>query len=299
MKLSHRRARPRRAAFTLIELLVVIGIIAVLVGLIAGAVQRVRTVGPRTQTLAEIREMADSLNALMKTAPGNPTFLPSKLVLFEDTTQYNAVLSGARNPPAGATKFDVLNSFDALRKVFGSRWIGSGVDWNGDGSISGEWVLEGQYALVFWIGGIPDPPSKGNGTQGFAKNAFNPARPGGERLASFTFKSDRLVRNTNNGGFFAYNDPYGQPYAYFSSVGVAGSYGNQGNDCPSLGIKAYQSQSTSEFINPNSFQIISAGPDNKFGPGGAIWDPSAGSSQGDTKDNLTNFSRLQLAAPQG
>lgn len=195
------------------------------------------------------------------------------------------------------------------------------------------WVLYGPECLVFFTGGIMSDanPAVSGGVitpLGFSTNNANPLQAGGTRKGPYypNFKTSRLtpamyVENLVTGkmvatGFFQYQDPFekgpgqpGQPYAFFSSYG-GGSTGNnytvankKAGDCYTLpagstvanGLQPYV-QPNGAFLNPNTYQIISAGPDLFFGPGGK-WDPKKGDSiTVGTGDNLTNFSGSPLKA---
>jgi hypothetical protein len=178
---------------------------------------------------------------------------------------------------------------------------GTEVDWNGDGQIKGDWVLEGDECLIFFLGGIPAHGDKANGCLGFAKGGRNPASPLVPRDGPFfDMKSSRL-RDLHGRGFFSYLDPWDkQPYAYFSAYGQADGYNRYGGtDCPTLNVSPYADALTPKprYLNPRGFQIVSAGKDGKFGPGG-IWDPAKGAPSGPGADDCSNFSRRRLGEPQ-
>jgi prepilin-type N-terminal cleavage/methylation domain-containing protein len=289
---KRRAAVSGRGAFTLVELLVVIAIIAVLMSLTVAAAMRVLGAGPRTQTLAEINKLTESLKTAQRGGFGSRTvdFFPSKLVLYEDVTQYT---NGAA-PPAGCTAQDVQRSAKVLTQMFGSRVLipGNQIPWSG-AAVSGKvFVLEGNQALVFYLGGIPNPTA--NQTLGFTNDPANPANIGkGSPIGPFfQFEPSRLRREAN--GFFSYLDPYGSPYAYFANY-APNAY--QDTDCAGLGLIPYKVSAT-QYVNPDTFQIVSAGPDKKFGPGGTVWSPQSGTGDDATRDNLTNFSRSHLASAQ-
>jgi prepilin-type N-terminal cleavage/methylation domain-containing protein len=276
------RSRP---GYTLIELLVVIAIIATLISLTTAAVMKVLGRGAATQARAEITQLEIAL-ATCRTDFGLDA-VPSRLVLRED----------GRYDGPGPNSADYPRTMALLQKMFGRHFrVLSPYDWNGNGTIdSGEVVLEGQHCLVFLLGGIPTSPGSSVGCTGFNTDSRNPATPGGKRAGPyFEFKPGRLRRDPDAGNFLVYLDPWReQPYAYFSATKAGNDYTP---DCPSLGVAPYFARG-GQFLNPNGCQIISAGPDRRFGPGG-LWNPATGGGGPNGADDISNFSRGALGGPQ-
>ena len=96
-----------------------------------------------------------------------------------------------------------------------------------------------------------------------------------------------------------------QPYLFFASTSPNGNgqYSKYGtSDCasflasPGVPVSPYM-QSATLFMNPTGFQIISAGRNGKFGPGG-LWNPATGVPSGSPgADDQANFSALLLGIP--
>jgi prepilin-type N-terminal cleavage/methylation domain-containing protein len=191
-------------------------------------------------------------------------------------------------------------------------WTGGQVQsWTGNNP-NNRWkgtFLEGDQCLVFFLGGIQVLSQPGNVPTciGFATDARNPtslSNAANNYAPLYEFPSTRLKTVTRNypapynqNPFVVFKDPFGAdvPYIYYSSYGTRNGY--LPPDCASqVGPSSLQTMSpyyeaTSPirvYLNPNTFQIISAGPDGDFGPGG-YWNPGLNPVDPYTKDNQSNF----------
>jgi hypothetical protein len=178
-------------------------------------------------------------------------------------------------------------------------------------------VLEGDQCLVFFLGGI-------GGTHGFSTNGANPAQnpnanpnpnpalAWGDRVAPFyEFNPSRLMdpklvvpTRPSSPAFPVYIDPYRKmPFEYFSSYKQRNGYGRYsatfGNsDCSLVPNGAYNDGATPpNYYDPEGFQIISAGRDKLFGPGGAWTQVTASTMPQAGRDDLTNFYDKLMGTP--
>ncbi len=322
-----------RRGFTLIEMIVVMAIIALLVSLTVAAVMVFSNTAPK-QDRVDIGQMTSALQQFKAKFGFYP---PSRFYVCNTRANYYNPPIQPPNLPAtwsaaqktAFTLATAQQSLQTLNRMFPQIvWT----DVNGNNAQAwyppvpagqpdnGYW-LEGDQCLVFFLGGLPGP---GPSCQGFSTNKQVPTAGGGERIKFYEFKGNRLV---NRGGnyFFSYVNPFGdlaQPYAYLCSFGGQNRYNSllmnnvgvvdptlnpQGvSDCVSLGVNPYATfwpaaaGQTVQFINPDSFQLISAGTDGVFGPGTTstttIWSASSPTGDPNGKDDISNFSDAVLGA---
>lgn len=268
-----------RRGFTLIELLIVIAIIGLLIGLLLPAVQKIRERGPMVQCKADIAGLEQAIEAFKGTY--NVEYLTSAFVVTTDYT----------NPISPATTLSAykLESAQYYKQVWGRA-----ANKAATGFSAGEVVMDGNQCLVFFLAG----PGAVTGAGGLG---FSPApnpffQPTTPNKLFFDFPASRIDGDKH------FLDPWGKPYVYFSAKN--GNDYNYTSIYPSpynsnggyAGVDPFL-ETSSKYIKPTSYQIISAGPNNLFGPGGAYTPGNLGySSSGDGGDDMSNFATGPLKA---
>jgi prepilin-type N-terminal cleavage/methylation domain-containing protein len=302
----------RRAGFTLIEILIVVAIIAILVSLLMAGVFYAYGRMKETGANSDISQMTASLQAFKAKFGVYP---PSRIRLCSNYARYSS------NPTmgAGGSQLDA-DSITFLNRMWPNIGAFSGINWAGNGNPVDE-ILDGDQCLVFFLGGIPNPigtsPPTFNDSWGFSVNpkdpsdAANPNTKVGKIPPFFAFSTSRLfVRNPNPNpqNFASYKDYYNQqPYLYFSAFNRKNGY-NPSYFVQVLNVQPYFSvapaaNSLGQFFNPDSGQIICAGADGVFGPGGQWTSATAEivyptTSKGGGADDLTNFHSARMGVSQ-
>ena len=299
MSLPHPSPRGRSAP-TLIELLVVIAIIAILFGLLFVAAFPILVDGPGDMVANEISQL-DVAVSTWKTVYKVKFTPPSQLFLCNNLEGYGG--DNAAAPQALRTQ-----SLEYLSQIWPGLDWNAGIDWSGGlnkPAVDAGVVLQGDQCLVFFLGGIPTKDSNGNfGCTGFSSNPGNPTEVGGKRIPPHVeFAPGQLYQRISGSPFLSYQDRWGkgQPYVYFSSGKQRNGYDSLGAAFPdtTLGVSPYYTapvNGVNQYLNPNSCQIISAGRDGAFGPGGQ-WDQAVGAG-GAGKDDQSNFADRPLGVPQ-
>jgi prepilin-type N-terminal cleavage/methylation domain-containing protein len=300
--------RQRRGGFTLIEMIVVIGIIVLLAGLLLQVIVKVRETGPRVETKHDIAQIETAMKTFMSTY--DVKYFPSAFILTSDYNvgpqQSNNPIFDSRQYYSKVWPKAFLPNPAQNPALVGKTPLPPNLPSAAPNQTLNV-IMDGNQTMVFLLGGIgPDFPDQDpalapfrpvfHGTRnGFLISATNPfgyaappsqpvpapgwySPPSGDlaRGPFFEFKANRIVNGQ-------YLDPYGTPYIVLGSKNgndyhafsiysqVIPNYHNQtgGWGRPQDRVHPFRGLD-GKYVNPNGVQIISAGRDQIFGPGG--WD---------------------------
>jgi prepilin-type N-terminal cleavage/methylation domain-containing protein len=303
-------SRPtRRTGFTLIEILIVIGIIAILIALLLPAVMRAFDVGTQTQNFSQIGQLETGIGVakqklnLTGGIPPGPFNLKSSYLATDPempylTAAWPQAYMGPTGPWTGNTGLPnvTLDSNQTLLFFLTGGTITNftGFSTNpsnplgtnpvaptqaGDNRVGPFLQMSNKYFVVY------------NPTKTFGGLVF-------QSTVSPTQSSNVTVSASGQTPYQAWIvDPYGMPYAYFavqngkngmyfapslttsmsfSTTSIVQSYtvnyASPVHGISSSTVSPYfaTNNGVSTFFNPAGVQIISAGKDTIFGPGGTL-----------------------------
>jgi type II secretory pathway pseudopilin PulG len=295
-----RATSSRRGGFTLIEMLVVIGIIILLVGLLLPAVQKARDSSNRARTKNEISGLATAIENFKATY--DVKYVPSMWFLANNYTppapQYAPAYNEARDYYSKVWPKAIANNVTNSPQPVGNDLNGTAV------------IMDGNQVLVFFLGGIPPQNASFTGAWGGDRSGFlnSPTNPFAMGVQTAGAAGPLQSATTAKGPFFDFPinridkfghflDPYGTPYFYFSSkygndyaywggvysnlfnnatptqYSTFNQLGGYGNMNPHVGFDG-------KYLEPNGYQIVSAGKDQVPSLGGQllsvtpkVWDP--------------------------
>jgi prepilin-type N-terminal cleavage/methylation domain-containing protein len=307
---------------TLIEILVVMAIIAILIALLVSGVMAVWGRGYEAQNRTDILNLSVALDRFKADHKFYP---PSQLKLHASLGQFGNSQLDIQSITFISRMWPQLGNFVNI------PWAGKGVAIPAAG-----FILEGDQVLVFALGGPPQlpapftlPMAAGNVNQtgipalmgGFSTNPVDPidinnVLKNSSRKKYFDFDQGRLFFRDAASPFPSYRDAYPEqgaarppsPFVFFSSNNVANGYDTENYVTLKMPVNAFYGLSpyivpptvanaSTVYYRAETFQIISAGLNGKFGTGG-VWPPllppPANVMNGG--DDLTNFSGAQLGA---
>lgn len=316
--------RRPRSGFTMVEILIVITIIAILMALLLPAVMRAIGTGDRTQNFSQVNEIGAAIGLAkqklnLPQIPPGPFRLKSVYTGTEGELLYLTAAwpdvpwtsGGYYLPlPSGVTQI-TLDTNQTL--VF---FLTGGTITNG-GNVNAPFVGFSTNPANPFLPANPGDKRIGPFLQSSAKNY---AVYGSTLYRSPIFGATADQAQNSKGQAVTETvtaatqsppqawlvDPYGMPYAYFAALnGLANMYYapphstsialntgiSQSYTVNGYTVSPYM-QSTSTFFNPQGFQVISAGKDTFFGPGGLLVN---GKPAGETGfDDVTNISKTVM-----